>query len=421
MHATAPLVRRAAPLVPFVLLCLQLQVHSVALGPVLTVIARDAGLTLAQAGALTSIPVFCSAALTPVAARVIASTGTNVAMVLAAGGSGVAVLLRSSGPVPALFAGSVLLGVAIALANIAIPTLITRRYRSRALLVSSVQTSSTNVGSAAAALASAPLVAALGWQRGLAVWAVLSFGAAAVWWWRHGLAATARDERPPVTDVAEALAEATGAVPPAPAAGGRPVRGWRVPLAWVLGVACLLHGTCYFAASSWMPLLLQERSGLSANAAGACVAVFMALGVVGPLLLAPMLRLPGLRLWMLMTATSVGWLVCMVLLATAPGLWLAAVLVGGLVQGACFTVIVTFAVHVAAGEAQSREIQATLQTVGFTGAALAPIAIGAVLDATGAWTIPLAVLVAVAAALVAVGALASRMLVAHDAHPTTSG
>lgn len=398
-------VRRAGlSLIPFVLVCLQLQIPTVALGPVIDVIRSDVGLTLAQAGALTSIPVFCFALLTPLASRLVAAFGINRAFVVAALGIGLGVVIRSSGSIAALYLGSVLLGSAIALTNIAIPTLITRRYRHRALLLSGIQTSSTNVGSAVAAAVSAPLVLALGWQLGLGIWSVISFAAAGVWWWRHGVGASSA---PQVSDAVVPSEDARTTAQHAP--------GWRVPLAWVLGFVFVMHGICYFAVSSWLPLLLQERSGLSATAAGACVAVFMSLGIVGPLLLPVLLRAPRLKLWMLMTMTSLGWLVCVTLLAAVPDAWLAAVLVGGLVQGASFTVIVTFAVHVAADETQSRQIQATLQTVGFAGAAIGPILIGAVLDATGSWSAPLGVLVGVGVALVALGAVASRMLVAHDA------
>lgn len=413
--------RAGLTLGPFLLVCLQLQIPTVSLGPVIAVVSEDAGLTLAQAGALTSIPVFCFALLTPVAARAIGVLGINRAFVLASVGIALGLVLRSTGPIPALFAGSVLLGSCIALINIAIPTLITRRYRHRALLMSGLQTSATNIGSAVSALVSAPLVALLGWQLGLGIWSAVSLLAALVWWWRFGIArdgATPDASAPPVPDVAEAVAESAGLVRPAPAVPDgqeRPRRpGWKVPLAWVLGLTFVFHGICYFAVSTWLPLLLQERSGLSENAAGACVAVFMALGIVGPLMLPLMLRLPRVELWMLMTLTTSGWLLCILLLAAAPGLWPAAVLIGGLAQGATFTVIVTFGVHVAADEVQSRGIQATLQTIGFGGSAVGPILIGAVLDATGSWEAPLGVLVGIAVALVAVGGVASRMLLGHD-------
>ena len=398
-------------------MALQLQIPTIALGPVIAVVSRDAGLTLGQAGALTSIPVLCFAVLTPVAARAVGTIGINRALVLASVTIGAGVVVRSLGTLPALFGGSILLGSAVALVNIALPTLITRRYRHRSLLMNAIQTSSINVGSATAALVSAPLVASLGWQLGLGVWSVVSLVAAAVWWWRNGIA---RPERLPassvVTTMAEAIAEDDDVDPAARAASsGRSVPGWRVPMAWVLGVAFVMHGGCYFAMSSWLPLLLQERSGLSATTAGACVAAFLVIGVIGPVLLPAVLKLPGMALWKLMTLTSIGWLVCLVLLATAPALWPLAVLIGGLVQGASYTVIATFAVHVAADEDQSRGIQATFQTIGFAGAAVMPVLIGAVRDSTGGWDAPLWVLVGVAVALVVVGGVASRLLVRHDA------
>lgn len=442
------LVRAGTALLPFALVCLQLQIPTVALGPVIRTIQADVGLDSAAAGALTSIPVFCFALLTPFAARIVGWAGVNRSLVGASLLIGTGVLARSTGSVAALFAGSVLLGGAIAVANIAIPTLVTRRYRHRALLMNGVQTSATNVGSALAAAVSAPVVALLGWQVGLAVWSATSFLAALVWWWANRDAMARRRPLAPADLVGVPEVGATGEVaagvvvagPHAPdgeptsggslavahqASGGggrlaarpvpRAVSGLRVPIAWVLGFTFAMHGLCYFAVSSWLPTLLQERSGLTAGAAGACVSVFMALGIVGPLALPLLLRLPGTRLWMLMTLTTLGWLACVLLLAFAPTAWLAAVLVGGMAQGACFTVIVTFGVHVAADETQSRGIQAVLQTVGFASAAVGPVLIGAVRDASGGWSAPLAIMVGVGCALVALGGVSSRLLVAHDA------
>ncbi len=214
-------------------MALQLQIPTIALGPVIAVVSRDAGLTLGQAGALTSIPVLCFAVLTPVAARVVGTIGVNRALVLASVTIGAGVVVRSLGPLPALFGGSILLGSAVALVNIALPTLITRRYRHRSLLMNAIQTSSTNVGSAAAALVSAPLVASLGWQRGLGVWSLVSLAAAAVWWWRNGIA---RPERLPassvVTTMAEAIVEDDDVRRSAgPTSRSRRVPGWRIPMA----------------------------------------------------------------------------------------------------------------------------------------------------------------------------------------------
>lgn len=427
MTTTAPRsrVQAARSLLPFVLVCLQLQIPTVALGPALLVIQHETGLDGVAAGALTSVPVLCFAILTPLASRIVGAIGVTRALTLASLTVGAGVVLRSLGPVPTLFAGSVLLGAAVAVVNIAIPTLVTRRYRHRALLMNGIQTAATNIGSALSAAVSAPLVALLGWQLGLGIWSLTSFLAAVVWWIstsgeRRGAAearVVAAAERA-AGDLADALVVNDDAVAPAgsrpsPASASGP-SALRLPLAWVLGFTFAMHGMCYFAMSSWLPTLLQERSGLTAEAAGVCVSVFMALGIAGPLLLPVAMKVKGVSLGVLMTLLTSGWLVCMVLLLTAPGLWVVALAVGGLVQGATFTMIVTFGVHVARDEQHSRGIQTVLQTIGFAGAALGPVLIGGVRDATGSWTTALGVLVVVATVLVILGLVASAQLRAHD-------
>lgn len=433
--------QRVRRLVPFALVCLQLQIPTVALGPALLTIQRETDLDSAAAGALTSIPVLCFAIVTPLASRVVGRFGTNAALLAASVGIGAGLLVRSSGPVPALFLGSVILGSFVAVANIAIPTLITQHFRHRALAMSSIQTAATNVGSASAAALSAPLVVLLGWQLGLGIWSALSFLAAVVWWFSVGRRAPQAQEpedppraEPPEHEGDEELVPAAmpvlpmeefaeeddgGTHPvlpahpaPSPTSPSQPT-ALRTPIAWVLGGVFATHALVYFVFSSWLPTLLQERSGLTATQAGICASVFMVLGIAGPLLLPALMRLPRIGLGSLMMALTGGWLVCTLLLFT-PGLWLAAVLIGGMVQGACFTVIVTFGVHVARDADHSRGIQSVLQTIGFAAGAVGPVLIGAVRDATGGWQATLAILVAVALLMVAFGALATRMLRQHD-------
>jgi MFS transporter, CP family, cyanate transporter len=93
----------------------------VAVAPVLGDLRADTGLSSALAGLLTTLPVLCFGAFAPVAPRLARRIGLETAvafslLLLAAG-----IALRLLSPVALLFAGSILAGAAIAIANVLLP------------------------------------------------------------------------------------------------------------------------------------------------------------------------------------------------------------------------------------------------------------------------------------------------------------
>ena len=93
------------------------------------------------------------------------------------------ILLRWAGAVAALFLGTVVLGAAIAVANVLLPSLVKREFPERAGLMTSVYSTSLGISAAFAAGVSVPLaqLAGIGWRGALAVWAVPAFLAGVAW------------------------------------------------------------------------------------------------------------------------------------------------------------------------------------------------------------------------------------------------
>src|ERR687885_2760065 len=143
----------------------------VAVAPLLGDMGADSGLSPAMAGLLTTLPVLCFGAFAPLAPRAARRMGLELAvaaslLVLAAG-----IALRLLSPVALLFAGSLLAGAAIAVANVLLPAYVKREF-ARPGAVMGAYSAALNVGAALGAAVTVPLASALGvsWRTALGSW-----------------------------------------------------------------------------------------------------------------------------------------------------------------------------------------------------------------------------------------------------------
>src|SRR3954447_3274253 len=154
----------------------------VGVAPVLTALRADTGLSSTLAGLLTTLPVLCFGAFAPLAPRLARRIGLETAvaasLVLLAAG----IALRLLTPVAMLYAGSLVAGAAIAIANVLMPAYVDREF-ARPGAVMGAYSASLNIGAAAAAGLTVPIGTALdvGWRIALASWLVLALAAPALW------------------------------------------------------------------------------------------------------------------------------------------------------------------------------------------------------------------------------------------------
>ena len=356
-----------------------------AVGPVLDRIRTDTGLSAAAAGLLTTLPVLCFALLAPLSAAAGRRIGPGAAvlwsMLLLAVAQGLRVL---DGP-PVLLAGTLVAGAAMTVGNVLLPAVVKAGFGGRAGTVTGLYTAALVAGAAAGAALTAPLAGVLGWRGALAAEGVLALVAAAVW---------ARAARGAVT-----------AGPAAPSTGTAPV--WRSPVAWAVAAVQALHSTLYFSLTAWLPSLLADRAGTDAATGSLAASVYQVLGIAGSLLVPAVLaRRPG------QTGLALGvaalWLVPVSGLLLAPAAWPAWAAVAGLAQGAGIALAVTLVVLRAADASVAARLSGMSQLVGYAVGGLGPVAVGALSEVTGGWTVPLLLLLAVGAGLAAAGVAAAR-------------
>ncbi len=380
-----------------VLLAANLRPSLTGVAPLIGQIRADTGISHGVAGLLTTLPLLAFGLLSPIAPRVARRFGMERALlasllVLAAG-----ILLRWADAVAALFLGTAVLGAAIAVGNVLLPGLIKREFPEHAGPMTSLYSTSLGISAAFAAGVSVPLtqLTGFGWRGALAVWALPALLASVAW-----LPQLGRSDRP---------AE--------PSARDSPVVQdlWRSPLAWQVTLFMGLQSLSYYVTLTWLPEILQAE-GVGAARAGWLLGLSQAVAIV-TMFLAPMIagRRPSQR-GIVVVAVSVsgaGVLGLLVAGSAASTLW---VVLLGLGQGACFSLALTLFALRAPDPGHAAALSGMAQSVGYLLAAAGPFLFGILRDATGAWKVPLALLLAFTACLLIAGLGAGR-----DAHVGASG
>jgi CP family cyanate transporter-like MFS transporter len=373
-----------------------------AVPPVVSQLADDLHLSESQLGALTSIPALCFAVVTPFASVFIGRAGANAATTVLILGVSVGTLLRSAGESSTLIIGTVVLGVFVSVGNVVVPVLIRRDISpGRQAIATGVYTAALNAASMLTSLTTAPVAIAHGWRAALALWVVLALVAFGVWF------AVLGPRNAVHWGPMQRLIE-TGAVETVPVTtrslhvkGGADHRSvWVTPTAIALATTFAGQSFAYYGVTAWIPTLLEDRFGLNTTAAGASSSVFQIAAVLGALS-APLLvqRCGPLAV---MIGLSVLWFSLPLGLLTAGSTWGLWVLLGGIAQGGGITMVFTLVVRIATSDARTRQLTAMVQVVGYAVAACAPTSVGAALQATGGWDVPLLVISA-GVALFAVG------------------
>jgi MFS transporter, CP family, cyanate transporter len=373
-----------------VLLAANLRPALTGVAPLIGQIRADTGISNGVAGLLTTLPLLAFGLLSPIAPRVARLFGMERVLlasllVLVAG-----ILLRWAGAVEALFLGTVILGAAIAVANVLLPSLVKREFPEHAGLMTSVYSSSLGISAALAAGVSVPLAQLVGWRGALAVWVLPALLAGVAW-----LPQLSRSDHP-----ADPSARSTPGV--------RDL--WRSPLAWQVTLFMGLQSLSYYVTLTWLPEILQAE-GMSAARAGWMLGLSQAVAIV-TMFLTPMIasRRPTQRGVVVVAVgmSGVGALGLLVAGSTVSALW---VVLLGLGQGAAFSLALTFFALRAPDSGRAAALSGMAQSAGYLLAAGGPFLFGLLRDVTGGWKVPLALLLAVTMCLLIAGIGAAR-----DAH-----
>jgi MFS transporter, CP family, cyanate transporter len=283
-----------------------------------------------------------------------------------------------------LFAGTVVVGGSIAIGNVLLPPLIKRDFPDRSGLMMGVYTMAVSGAAAVAAGLAVPLAdAGLGWRGALGAWALPAAVAALAW-----LPRMRGHTRPPAT----------------PRSGRSLLRD---PLAWQITVFFGLQSLSFYAVLAWLPSMYRDF-GASPAVAGFLLSVSGLVQIPVSLVVPTLANRAAHQIGYAAVGTaSIGAGLAGVLLApmAAPYLWVGLIGAG---QGACFALGLNLFVLRTQRVADTARVSAMAQSIGYTLCAAGPLLVGLLHDATGSWTVPLVLLLALLVPQLACGALAGR-------------
>ncbi|EML6376366.1 CynX/NimT family MFS transporter [Klebsiella oxytoca] len=368
------------------LIATTLRVAFTGAAPLLDAIRSEYGLTTAQIGLLTTLPLLAFGLVSPLAAGVARRFGIErsllLAMILICLGIG----LRSLPFVSLLFIGTAVIGCGIALGNVLLPGLIKRDFSQHVAKMTGAY--SLTMGGAAA-LGSAMVVplalAGLGWRGALLTLMVFPLLALFVW-----LPQSRRQATAPLTG-----------------SGAIHNRGiWRSALAWQVTLFLGINSLVYYVIIGWLPAILQSI-GYSEAQAGSLH------GLLQLATAAPGLAIP-LILHRLKDQRGIAVLVAMMCAVSALGLWFLPgqavmwTLIFGFGSGATMILGLTFIGLRASSAHQAAALSGMAQAVGYLLAACGPPVMGKIHDASGDWHIPLIAVALISVVMAVFGALAGR-------------
>ncbi|EAA8471771.1 MFS transporter [Salmonella enterica subsp. enterica] len=354
--------------------------------PLLETIRTDYGLSTAQTGLLTTLPLLAFALVSPLAASIARRFGMErslfAAMLLICAG----IALRSLPSAALLFAGTAIIGCGIALGNVLLPGLIKRDFSQHVARLTGAY--SLTMG-AAAALGSALVVPlalhGFGWRGALLMLMLFPLLAFLIWLpqWRTTRSANLSSSR--------ALHE----------------RGiWRSPLAWQVTLFLGLNSLIYYVIIGWLPTILISH-GYSEAQAGSLH------GLLQLATAAPGLAIP-LILHRFNDQRWIAALVSLLCAVGAAGLWFVPgqaiiwTLLFGFGSGATMILGLTFIGLRASSAHQAAALSGMAQSVGYLLAACGPPVMGKLHDASGSWYLPLSGVTVLAIIMAIFGLYAGR-------------
>lgn len=372
-----------------VLLAVNLRPAAAAVGPLIHRIRADTGLSAVGASLLVVLPVLCFGAMAPLAPVLARRVGARLtligALALLIAGLG----LRLVPGLPFLFVGTALAGAAIAVGNVLLPVLVRRNFPGHTGLMTGLYTTALVGAAALAAAVAVPVANAFraGWRAGLGIWVIPAVIAILPW----------------LLELRQPTAEPEGGREALAGVGSL----LHDRIAWALTLFFATQSAGFYATLAWLPSIFRSHGASDAQAGvllGVSLVVGVFTGLTVPAIATRTRDQRGLVL-AFVASTALGWVGVLAAPMAAPYLW--AVLLG-LGQNALFPLALTMIVLRGGTVTNTAGLSTLVQTVGYLLAAFAPLAIGAIHDATGSWTAPVIVLLALLAPQLLTGVVAGQ-------------
>ncbi|GGC95971.1 putative transporter YycB [Thalassobacillus devorans] len=358
-------------------------------GPLISSIRIDLGISYGAAGFITTLPLISFAVFSFLAPQLGNRFGYERMVFAGLVTLMLGISIRYIAAPPTLYTGTALVGIGIAISNVLLPGIIKGRYPGRIGLMTAVYTTSMSVFSAVGSGLSIPLVQGLGlgWEKALFAWILLAMIAALLW-----IPQLSR----PVKNEDKTFARLSG--PPI----------WQSKIAWQVTIFMGLQSFLFYSLITWLPEIMTGK-GLGIAAAGWMVSTMQLAGLPmtfltpvladrfrnqrGLIIMIGVLYLTGLT--GMLVSTTTGWLTGSVMLM-------------GMGQASSISLALTLLGLRAANARDSAALSGMAQSFGYALAAIGPTLIGMILDVSATVITPIVIFIGILVVMIAAGLGATR-------------
>ncbi|WP_268912590.1 MFS transporter [Lentilactobacillus sp. SPB1-3] len=367
------------------MLAANLRLAITGLPPLVSTIQSSLKLSNGQMGILTTIPLLCFAGLSILVSKMIDRIGTSMTLKIALLLLAVANILRVY-TTWSLFAGTILVGAAISMLNVLMPTLIVEWHPEQSAKLNGIYTSSLSLLSAVAGAIAVPIANSLGWQFTIQLFSIPAIIAFVCWLFVG--------QNPNQQSNESKRAEF----------GQQRPKHWKKPEIWMLAGFMGMQSFVFYTLVAWVPSVLTAN-GISTSTAGILFGVFQLTGVPFAYFVPRAAESRG-KLVMVMTLLLAGYLSGIGILTFGGSnviLQIIACAIIGITTSASFSLSLTMISVISDTPQDAGAIGGLVQAIGYLLASVGPTLIGILEGVFNGWTVTMLILMATAVVTVMLG------------------
>jgi CP family cyanate transporter-like MFS transporter len=354
-----------AALLSLVFISLAIRPPVASIGPLVEELVRTEFLSLFQVSLMTSLPIVCFGIGAFASPALVKRFTLNKAMMFVLVVMAIAMATRLIGGFPALITSTMLIGFAIAIANVLIPTIVREQFPTRIELITGVYVTLLAISASFAAAIAVPSSEWLGgWRGALAVWIIPAVLAIVFWVPLFRSKSVGK-----ITSVATHAEERKAVI--------------RSSLTWGIVFFFGLQSGGFYSILNWFPSLLIDR-GMSAVDAGSLLGLTTFVGVPSGFIASLIFRKFKSLSFIAVVMTSLT-LTGLLMIWLTPDLLVLACIITGFGFAATFPLSLTLIGSRASTSTQTTQLSALAQGWGYLISAAATFVFGLLRDLTGTW------------------------------------
>ncbi|MDQ0091119.1 CP family cyanate transporter-like MFS transporter [Paenibacillus anaericanus] len=374
-------------LIGVILIAANLRAPLTSVGPLIETIRADLSISNTLAGLITTIPLIAFALLSPLAPKLARRFGMSPVLFGALVLLIIGIVIRSAWNIGSLLIGTFILGLAISICNVLMPSLIKAKYPLKIGIMIGVFSVAMNLSGAIASGISVPFAnqMGLGWKGSLGIWGILAF--VALLFWIPQLRGQQQKVKIMISNEKQ-------------------TNLWKSPLAWHVTVFMGLQSMIFYVVIAWLPDILKTQ-GISSDSSGWILSL-MQLALLPITFIMPIVATRMENQVSLMIVTWLFFFTGIVGLLSGNHLVLLWAILIGIGAGCSFSLAMTLFGLRTSNAHDAAELSGMSQSVGYLLAALGPTLFGYLHDLSNGWNVPLIVLLVVTIFLLISGIASGR-------------